>query len=117
MSRLCEVEKESTELDDSVIQDFVHLKNDVAAMRVSLLSKKKEKKDLRYFLSILASFSPWQQYSCYSLIIFKWFRRVDSVITLRIQRCVTIVIIDSKQRLNLKYKEDGEFFLLFEDLF
>ena len=35
MSRLSEVEKESTELDDSVIQDFVHLKNDVAAMRVS----------------------------------------------------------------------------------
>ena len=49
MSRLSEVEKESTELDDSVIQDFVHLKNDVAAMRVSLLSKKKRKKRSEIF--------------------------------------------------------------------
>ena len=53
----------------------------------------------------------------YQFYNYQWFRRVDSVITLRIQRCVTIVIIDSKQRLNLKYKEDGEFFLHFEDLF
>ena len=35
MSRLAEVEKESIELDDSVIQDFAHLKNDVVAMKVN----------------------------------------------------------------------------------
>ncbi|XP_066934822.1 utrophin-like isoform X2 [Clytia hemisphaerica] len=33
MSRLSDVEKESIELDDSVIQDYPHLKNDYAAMK------------------------------------------------------------------------------------
>ena len=34
MGRLSEIEKDSMELDDSVVQDFVQLKNDMLGMKV-----------------------------------------------------------------------------------
>jgi len=38
MARLSEIEKDSLELDDSVVQDFVQLKNDMSGMKVRIMA-------------------------------------------------------------------------------